>query len=81
MIVRRVKYIDGDGSQVFEIGESGYDIRYFKVTTIWLFGIIPIYYSKAQMSVIAPRTQWGYSLSNVHLLQHYTNSNQMNCIS
>ena len=56
MIVRRVKYIDGDGSQVFEIGESGYDIRYFKVTTIWLFGIIPIYYSKAQVSVIAPRT-------------------------
>ena len=56
MIVRRVKYIDGDGSQVFEIGESGYDIRYFQVTTIWLFGIIPIYYSKAQISVIAPRT-------------------------
>lgn len=56
MIVRRVKYIDGYGNHVFQIGESGYDIRYFKVTTIWLFGIIPIYYSKAQMSVIAPLT-------------------------
>lgn len=63
MIVRRVKWIN----------EGGFRDKCFKITTIWLFGIIPIYYSKVQMPVqhIAPLTQWGYSLSNVHLLQHY----------
>ena len=51
MIVRRVKYIDGYGHDIFHVGESGDNIRYFKITTIWLFGIIPIYYSKVQMPV------------------------------
>lgn len=44
MIVRRVKYINEDGYSVLK-GD------YFKITTIWLFGIIPIYYSKVQISV------------------------------
>lgn len=41
MIVRRVKYIN----------EHGFEEKCFKITTIWLFGIIPIYYSKVQISV------------------------------
>lgn len=40
MIVRRVKYIN----------EGGFRGKYFKITTIWLFGIIPIYYSKVHVS-------------------------------
>lgn len=50
MIVRRVKYIDGYGHDIFHVGESGDDIRYFKITTICLFGIIPIYYSKVHIN-------------------------------
>lgn len=41
MIVRRVKCIN----------DGGFSTKYFKITTIWLFGIIPIYYSKSQMTV------------------------------
>ena len=40
MIVRRVKCIT----------EGGYETKYFKITTIWLFGIIPIYYSKVHIN-------------------------------
>lgn len=50
MIIRRVKYVDAYGNDVFHVGESGDDIRYFKITTIWLFGIIPIYYSKVHIN-------------------------------